>query len=73
MLRTDQVEEIVTIVRSMDRDALAEHLLNFQGRFPVDFTPDFLGRQSDDRLKHLFLALCLTHGRLPGDLEPAFA
>ena len=73
MLRTQQVEEMVTIVRAMDRAALSERLLNFHGRFPVDFTRDFVERQSDDRLKHLFLALCLTQGCLPRDMEPAFA
>ena len=33
--------------------------------FPVDFTPDYLTAQSIDRLRHIFLAMCLHCQRLP--------
>ncbi len=73
MLLPEQIEEMVTVVRSMDRDSLVDQLLTFKGRFPIDFTLTFLQRQSDDRLRHLFAALCLQNDHVPSDLEPAFA
>jgi hypothetical protein len=72
-MQPEQVEEMVTIVRSMERESLVDQLVHFKGRFPVDFTSDFLGRQSDDRLRHLFMALCLQQGCVPCEAEPAYA
>ena len=67
MLEAERVEEIVCLVSAMDRAAVTERLLSFCGEFPVDFTPDFLARLPDDRLKHILLALCLQTRRRPMD------
>ena len=65
MLQEPQIEELICIVSSLDRPALTEHFLNFQGTFPVDFTPEFLERMSVERLRHILMALFLQNQRLP--------
>jgi hypothetical protein len=65
MLQPQQVEDLVNIVQIMDRIALTEHLLGFQGSFPVDFTETYLAGLSTDKLRHIFIALCLQRGYLP--------
>lgn len=65
MLQAEQVEELVLLISALDRPALLCHLASFDAGFPVDFTPDFLERQSIERLRHLLLAMCLHCQRLP--------
>jgi hypothetical protein len=65
MLGTEQVEELMCLLAAWPRAAVLESLLGFKTRFPVDFTPAFLESQSTDRLRHLYLALCLQHQRMP--------
>ena len=60
-----QVEELICVVSAMDRESLIEKFRNFRGSFPVDFTPEFLSAQPTDRLRHIFVALCIQHRRLP--------
>lgn len=74
MLESHQVEELICMVAALDREALTDHLLHFNGDFPVDFTPGFLDALSVDRLRHIFVALCLQAQHLPADVEvPAAA
>ena len=65
MLQSHQVEELICLVASMDKPALTRQFLTFRGNFPVDFTPEFLDRLSVDRLRHIYVALCLQAQRLP--------
>ena len=65
MLQSDQVEELISLVTALDRSSLVDQFRNYRATFPVDFTREFLERQSLDRLRHLFLALCLQQQRLP--------
>ena len=65
MLPSHQIEELISIVSSLDRDALIDQFHNFRASFPVDFSRDFLHSQSIDRLRHLFMALCLQQQRMP--------
>ena len=65
MLHTEQIEELITVVAALDRDALVRRLRDYQASFPVDFTREFLEQQSDERLRHLFVAMCLQQQRLP--------
>jgi hypothetical protein len=60
-----QVEELICVVSAMDRQSLVEKFRNFRGDFPVDFTPEFLDAQPTDRLRHIFVALCIQHRRMP--------
>jgi hypothetical protein len=65
MLHTQQVEELITTVSTLDRGALVEQFRSYQASFPVDFTHEFLERESLDRLRHLFVALCVQQKRIP--------
>ena len=65
MLQSDQVEELITLVSSLDKPSLLRQFRDYPSSFPVDFTADFLDRQPLDRLRHLFLAMCLQCKRMP--------
>ncbi len=65
MLHADQVEELICLVSALDRNALVNQFQNYRASFPVDFTDEFLNSQSIDRLRHIFLAVCLQSQRLP--------
>jgi len=65
MLASEQVEELICLLASWDRQMLISQFKTFPSNFPVDFTADFLSRLSDDRLRHVFLAVCLQNQRLP--------
>ncbi len=76
MLQLNQVEELIALVSGLNRDALVSHLKTYRANFPVDFTADYLGTLPIDRLRHIFVALCLQTQRLPGgsgDLAPCAA
>ncbi len=66
MLEQCQIDSLIDIVSAMNRDDVMRRLLDFRGRFPVDFTADYLDELSLDRLRHIFVALCLQSGQLPG-------
>ncbi len=70
MLHSEQVEELVCLLSSLNRDALLAQIQNYPATFPVDFSPEFLDAQPTDRLRHLFLAVCLQSQRMP---DPAAA
>ena len=65
MLETHQVEELICLVSSLDRDALVRQFGSYQSTFPVDFTPEFLESLELERLRHIFLAVCLQSQRVP--------
>ena len=65
MLQPHQVEELISIVAAMDRPTLARQLRDYRANFPVDFTPQFLETADLDRLRHIFLALCLQCQQMP--------
>jgi hypothetical protein len=65
MLDTHQVEDLIELVSSLDRDALIRHFHTYRANFPVDFTPQYLEKLPVDRLRHIFVAMCLQTQRLP--------
>ena len=65
MLQPEQVEELICLVSSLDRPALVRQFQEFDASFPVDFTPEFLQRVDLDRLRHIFVALCLQCQHIP--------
>jgi hypothetical protein len=65
MLASDQLEEFITLIATLHRPTLVQELANYHGNFPLDFTPEFLASLSLDRLRHVFLAVCLQNQRLP--------
>jgi hypothetical protein len=65
MLQSHQVEELLTLVSGLDRDALVNHFQSYRASFPVDFTSDYLARLPVDKLRHIFVAMCLHSQRMP--------
>ena len=65
MLEAQQVEELICVVSAMDRAALASRFRAYRGNFPVDFTDEFLENTPVDRLRHIFVALCLQCQHVP--------
>jgi hypothetical protein len=65
MLAHEQVDELICLLATWDRQTLASEFMAFQSRFPIDLTPDFLSKLSVDRLRHIFLAMCVQNQRLP--------
>ena len=59
-------EDIAYYVSRLDRSELLSEISNFQGRFPLDFTSDFLGRQSDEKLRHILFVVNCQQAREPG-------
>ena len=69
MLEAQQVEELITLVCAMDRAAIKRQFLGFRGDFPLDFTPEFLDTLPLERLRHIYVALCLQVQKVPGMIE----
>lgn len=67
MLQSHQIEELISIAAALDKAALIQQFHTHDARFPVDFTREFLENQSLDRLRHLFVALCLHTQQMPPD------
>jgi hypothetical protein len=65
MLESHQVEELICLVASLDKPALTNQFMEFRGNFPIDFTPEFLETLSLDRMRHIFVALCLQSQQMP--------
>jgi hypothetical protein len=66
MLLPIQIEELISLVGSLDRDGLLRQFDSYQASFPVDFSDEFLTNTPLERLKHIFVALCLQTQRMPG-------
>ncbi len=45
-------------VAAMDRGSLIEGILSAEWGFPVDFTPHYLAALDQDKLRHIYAALC---------------
>jgi hypothetical protein len=73
MLQPQQVEELICLVSSLDRPALVRQFGEFRASFPIDFTPEFLQATDLERLRHIFVALCLQSQQMPAAAEVADA
>jgi len=62
MVMTIDADQIVSEIAGMDRPSLKQAILHFRGRFKLDFTNEFLDRQSVDQLRHILLAAKIQHG-----------
>ena len=65
MLESHQIEELICLVSALDRQRLIEQFHAYDARFPVDFTEEFLSNEPLDRLRHIFVALCLQCQKMP--------
>jgi hypothetical protein len=61
----EQLDELVSLIATLDRPALISQFGSFPAGFELDFSPEFLATQPLDRLRHIFLALCLQTRRSP--------
>ena len=71
MLQAQQIDELVCVVSALDREALVQQFSCYRANFPLDFTQEFLNSTPLERLKHIFLAICLQSQRMPNFNEPA--
>ncbi|HZZ42083.1 MAG TPA: hypothetical protein VFE58_04035 [Tepidisphaeraceae bacterium] len=71
MLQSDQIEELLCLISALDRDALTQQFQNYRGRFPLDFSPEFLHTAPLERLQHIFFAICLQNQHLPQACQAA--
>ncbi len=73
MLQSHQVEQLICLVSSLDREALKGQFQTYPSGFPVDFSEEFLSMQPLERLQHIFVALCLQNQRMPSVAPPQAA
>ena len=65
MLQPEQVEELICLVAALDRPALVRQFRQFRTTFPLDFTAEFLDTTDLERLRHIFVAVCLQSQQVP--------
>jgi len=65
MLQGEQIEELICLVSAMDRPALVHQFRQYRATFPLDFTNEFLDTAPLERLRHIFIAVCLQSQHLP--------
>ena len=70
MLVCDQVEELICLVAALDRPSIVRQLHVYRATFPLDFTDQFLQTIPLDRLRHIFVALCLQQQHVPHIAAP---
>jgi len=71
MLQGEQIEELICLVSAMDRPTLVRQFHQYRASFPLDFTDEFLDTAPMDRLRHIFIAVCLQSQHLPETLSQA--
>ena len=60
MASTRSFEQVALAVNSLTKSQLKRRLLNFKGRFKLDFTDKYLDGLTIEKLKHILLAAMLT-------------
>lgn len=50
------IDNLVRTISQMNRDDVKREIMCFEGRFKLDFTPEFLESQSLDSLRHILYA-----------------
>lgn len=65
MLEHEQIEELICLVSGLDRSALVQQFLSYPATFPIDFTEEFFQRTPLERLRHIFVAMCLQNQQMP--------
>jgi hypothetical protein len=65
VLQPSQIEELMNLIVTLDRQSLLGQLQVYPARFPLDFTDEYLGTLSTEELRHIFMAVCLQNQRMP--------
>jgi hypothetical protein len=53
-------EQAAVSIASLGRDELKRRIRNFEGRFKLDFTDNYLDNLDVDRLRHILLAALIN-------------
>jgi len=53
---TTQIDDVACKIAAMNRQQVQREIMSFSGRFTLDFSPDYLKKQSLERLRHILLA-----------------
>jgi hypothetical protein len=53
-------EQTAASIASLGRDELKRQIINFKGRFRMDFTDGYLDNIGVDRLRHILLAAMIN-------------
>jgi hypothetical protein len=56
-----KMDDVATVVATMSREEVQREIMHFTGRFKLDFTPEFLRKQTLEHLRHILLAAKLQH------------
>lgn len=60
MASREYFEQTATTIAALDKGELKKRIKNFQGRFKLDFTEDYLNNLGVDRLRHILLAALIN-------------
>jgi len=60
MASREYFEQTATLIAALGRNELERRIRHFKGRFKLDFTEDYLGNLSVDRLRHILLAALIN-------------
>ena len=60
MTAREYFEQTATSIASLNRPELNRRIKNFKGRFKLDFSEDYLGNLTVDRLRHILLAAMIN-------------
>jgi hypothetical protein len=60
MVSRQYFEQTATSIAALGRNELTRRIKNFNGRFKLDFTEDYLNNLSVDRLRHILLAALIN-------------
>jgi hypothetical protein len=53
-------DQTTTSIAALSRGELKRRIKNFQGRFKLDFTDEYLNNLSVDKLRHILLAALIN-------------
>lgn len=60
MASSRSFEQVASAVNSLTKSQIKRRLLNFKGRFKLDFTEKYLDGLTIDKLRHILLGAMLT-------------
>ncbi len=62
MANRQNINQIAVDIATMSKEDVKGELLQFNGRFNLDFTESYLNKLSGERLRHILLAAKLQQG-----------
>lgn len=60
MASKEYFEQTATSLAALNRGELKKRIINFRGRFKLDFSEEYLDNLSVDRLRHVLLAALIN-------------